>query len=117
MRARMKSGKTDDMPAPTSAYLAFTLVASLVAAVAGAWTTSAVAGAPARTALLWLASVIVVMGAVSARTPSQDPQPAWYKFVIPLIGVAGVAIVALRVRAMPSRVAPILRRLLRTHHQ
>ena len=42
-------------------------------------------------ALIALACVVVAMGVVSIFMRGAERQPAWYKLLIPLAGVAGVA--------------------------
>ena len=40
-----------------------------------------------------LGAVVSVMGIVSAFKPGQSgPQPIWYMYVIPLVGIGGVAL-------------------------
>jgi hypothetical protein len=79
---------------PSTAYLAFNLVLSLVAAFAGGWVTTRIAQRSATAHLAALAAVVVVMGIVSSLGPGSSRQPGWYKFVIPLVGLAGVALSA-----------------------
>jgi hypothetical protein len=89
MREKMKSGDKS-MPSPSGTYLAGNLILSFFAAVIGGWVTAHIATHDVQNHLFALAGVIVLMGVVSAFTNSSTGQPGWYKYVIPLIGVAGV---------------------------
>jgi peptidoglycan/LPS O-acetylase OafA/YrhL len=81
-------------PAPPTRYYASNIALSLVAALIGGWVTARVSGPPVRNSLVGLAVLVLAMGLVSALMSGSDSQPAWYKLVIPLIGVAGVALSA-----------------------
>jgi hypothetical protein len=82
------------MPAPTPAYYAANIALSLAAAIAGGWVTARLAGTARTGSLIALGVAVLVMGLVSARTTPSGAQPGWYKILIPVIGVAGVAISA-----------------------
>ena len=90
MRERMKSGQP--MPAPSATYLASNLALSLAAAVVGGWVTLRLAQRAPAGHLGALCVVLVVMGVVSARMPGSELQPGWYRFAIPLVGIAGVGL-------------------------
>ena len=79
------------MPEPPVLYYAANIALSFAAAVFGSWVT-AQTGAPApRNQLIALGAVILGMGVVSAFSADAKRQPTWYKWLIPLIGIAGVA--------------------------
>lgn len=98
MRAMGDAGGAG-MPAPTPRYLAMNIALSLVAAILGGWITARVASRAASGHLIALCVVIVLMSVVSAFGAGSSRQPAWYKVVIPLVGVAGVALSALLTRS------------------
>jgi len=95
MRETMRSGDAAAMPAPPPAYLAFNLTLSLFAAMLGGWVTAGMAPNAPVGHRITLGAVIVVMALASARKPGSPGQPAWYKVVIPIVGLAGVALSAL----------------------
>lgn len=80
------------MPKPTPRYYSMNIALSLVAAIVGGWTTAQIAGPSPRGYVIALAVVVLVMGLVSGWAPGSRAQATWYKLVIPLIGVVGVAI-------------------------
>ncbi|MDQ6831213.1 MAG: hypothetical protein M3081_20300 [Gemmatimonadota bacterium] len=86
-------------PVPTN-YLSASLVVALFAAVFAGWIVVRLASSNPWQHAVGLSALIVVMGIISGRmTPGNMGQPKWYPWVIPLIGVAGVAIgVATRTR-------------------
>ena len=92
MRDAMKSGDAAATPAPPPAYLAFNLTLSFFAAVLGGWVTSGIAPSAPTRHLMALGAVVIAMSFVSARGPGSDRQPAWYKLLIPVVGLAGVAL-------------------------
>ena len=49
-----------------------------------------------------LGAVVIAMGIVRAFMPGSERQPEWYKFVIPLVGLVGIALSAL---LFPGRAA------------
>lgn len=91
----MHGGQPAPTPTPTPQYYLLNLTMSLLAAMIGGWVTARVAGVPAGPYLAALAGIILVMGFVSASIEKASQQPTWYKVVIPLVGVAGVALSAL----------------------
>ena len=79
------------MPRPTPRYYALNIILSLIAAMLGGFVTAKLAGPPVRTYLMALATLILVMGLVSAfKNVRGMTQPLWYKVLIPVIGVVGV---------------------------
>ena len=92
MREKMKSGGAAAMPTPPPSYLAFNLALSLFAAALGGWVTSGIAPSAPTSHLLALGAVVIVMGFVSAGKPGSERQPGWYKVVIPVVGLAGIAL-------------------------
>jgi hypothetical protein len=92
MREQMKSGGAAAMPTPPPSYLAFNLALSLFAAALGGWVTRGIAPSAPTRHLLALGAVVVVMGFVSSRAPGSGRQPSWYRLVIPLVGLAGIAL-------------------------
>jgi hypothetical protein len=90
MRA-MRTGTSATLPAPTTRYLIMNLVLSFVAAVLGGWMTSRIATHAVGGHLIALSVVIVLLSVLSAFGRGSNLQPTYYKFVIPLVGVAGVA--------------------------
>ena len=93
MRDQMKAGGAAGMPKPTAPYLVGNLVLSFAAAMIGGWITLRLAPRAPQGHALALAAVVSVMGIVSAFKPGQSgPQPIWYKYVIPLVGIGGVAL-------------------------
>ena len=80
------------IPTPTPRYYVMNIALSLVAAIVGGWLTTRIAGTPATGYVIALALVVLAMGLVSAFMTRSGTQPGWYKALIPLIGVAGVAI-------------------------
>jgi hypothetical protein len=92
--AAMRTSGTGAMPTPTPRYYVMTIALSLLAAVAGGWVTAHVASRAISGHLIALGAVVLVFGIVSAFMSSQTPQPGWYKMLIPVIGVAGIALSA-----------------------
>lgn len=82
------------VPPLTKRYLVLNLGVSLASAVVGGLVTARIAGPVPMRELELLAALILIMGIVSARAPSAGLQPGWYKAVIPLAGLAGVALAA-----------------------
>jgi hypothetical protein len=95
----MRDGAGAAMPAPTPRYLAMNIALSLVAAILGGWITARIASRAVNGHLIALCVVILLMSVVSAfasgSAPGSSLQPVWYKYVIPLVGIAGVAVSAL----------------------
>jgi hypothetical protein len=84
-------GNPDAMPKPTPRYFAMNLTLSAIAALVGGWVTKRVAGEPSHSYVLALASMTVLLGALTAfKGTGAERQPTWYKVVIPLIGAVGV---------------------------
>jgi peptidoglycan/LPS O-acetylase OafA/YrhL len=86
------------MPKPTPRYYVMNITLSLVAAMLGGWLTGRIAGPQPQNYLVALAVVILAMGLVSAFSPGSGMQPKWYKLLIPVIGVAGIALSTLLLR-------------------
>jgi hypothetical protein len=85
--AAMRQNPRAQAMTPTPRYLAMNLVLSLVAAIAGGWVTARLGGN-----LVGLAAVLLVMGVVSAFMPEAKRQPPWYRYLIPVVGLAGIAL-------------------------
>jgi hypothetical protein len=83
--------RNPESPSPTPAYLAANLALSLLAAVLGGVVTRKLAPASPDGHLLALGCAVVAMGVVSAVHPGSQRQPGWYKVVIPIVGLIGVA--------------------------
>src|SRR5437868_3420366 len=90
--AAMRSGAGMSGPPPSMRYYASNIALSLVAAMVGGWLTARIASHAIAGHLIALAAVVLVMGFVSAVSPGSSRQPMWYKLVIPLVGIAGVAV-------------------------
>ena len=84
--------------APTTAlprsYLAANLIVSFVGAVGGALIVGRLAAGSKWGHIAAFGALMVVMTLVTALTQSSQGsgQPDWYRWVIPLVGLAGVAI-------------------------
>jgi hypothetical protein len=91
MRQNMDAGAM----APTPRYMAINLASGFVAALIGGLITARIAPRSPNGHLAALAAVVLAMGVVSAFMPGADRQPSWYKLVIPIMGVAGIAASAL----------------------
>jgi len=76
---------------PPKGYLVFNLVSGLVAAVVGGWVTGCIAQRNMLLHAIALALLVAAMGVLSARRP-QPGQPAWYPWVITLVGACGALI-------------------------
>ncbi|MBS0295583.1 MAG: hypothetical protein JSR45_04670 [Proteobacteria bacterium] len=76
---------------PSKGYLTFNLVSGLIAAVVGGWVTGCIAQRNMMLHAIALALLVAAMGVLSARRP-QPGQPAWYPWVITLIGLSGALI-------------------------
>ena len=87
--------KTAQGLTPTPRYLVMNLALALVAAIVGGWVTTRIAPGAPNGHLMALGAVVIAMGIVSAFMPGSERQPEWYKFVIPLVGVVGIALSAL----------------------
>jgi hypothetical protein len=75
-----------------ASYLAANLAVSFGGAAAGAWIVCRLARSSKRGHVLAFLGLLAVMGIVSARAlPPDSGQPAWYPWVIPVIGLAGAA--------------------------
>lgn len=98
MRQMAGPGAAEAMPAPSTRYYAMNIALSLVAAAVGGWITTRIALDATTGHLLALGILIVVMGLVSAFGPGNNRQPSWYKLLIPVAGLAGVALSALLTR-------------------
>ena len=90
-RMRAMRDNPDAMPAPTPRYMAANLILSFLAAVAGGRVADRIAGADPRNALIGLGVLVLAMGTLSAMGRGSERQPAWYRYLIPVIGVAGIA--------------------------
>lgn len=96
-------------PAPSTAWMAGNLVSGFVAALAGGWAASRLGSSA--TAVKILLGLVLVLGLITAVTsmgatgnPIDKPvtelsfmeagayavQPAWYNWIIPLVGAIGV---------------------------
>lgn len=89
MRAA-RTGGGGTMPAVGASYLVANLVVSLLAAMVGGWIVQRYAPAPAFRWVCGLAALLLVLGVALAAKGPQGGQPAWYTYLIPIIGVAGV---------------------------
>ena len=76
---------------PSPRYMAMNIAFGFVAAFVGGVVTMRIAERSPNGHLIALACVVLAMGVVSMFTPGAGRQPAWYRFLIPLVGVAGVA--------------------------
>ncbi len=76
-------------------YLGLNVLVSFAAAIVGGLVTAKIATHAPAAHILWLGCLLLVMGVVSAFAPGNDNQPMWYKSIIPMVGVAGVAVSAL----------------------
>jgi hypothetical protein len=76
---------------PSPKYLSLNIVLSLIAAVIGGRVAARNARADAFAVAIGLCAVIMVMGVLSARAATSSQQPRWYKFLLPIVGVVGVA--------------------------
>lgn len=97
----MRDGTGATMPVPTPRYLVMNIVLSLVAAILGGWITARIASRAVNGHLIALCIVILLMGVVSAfgSGSGSNVQPAWYKYVIPVVGIAGVALSGMLTRS------------------
>jgi hypothetical protein len=93
--AAMRQNPQASSMTPTPRYLAMNIALSLVAAMAAGWVTLRIADRSPRGHLLALAAVVLVMGVVSTFMPNSERQPQWYKYAIPVVGLAGIALSAL----------------------
>jgi hypothetical protein len=91
----IRNGGADAMPLPNARYYAMTIGLSFAAAVAGGWATMRIANHAPLGHVEALAALILVMGVVSGLSRSATRQPPWYRVLIPIIAVAGVATSAL----------------------
>ncbi len=100
--ATMRNGPTGRLPA---SYLGANLVISFLAAVLAGWLVTRFAASSPGTHVLALGALLLVMGVISAMTmrstPAAASQPGWYGWVIPLVGLAGIA-AGWAVRVTPS---------------
>jgi uncharacterized BrkB/YihY/UPF0761 family membrane protein len=78
----------NDSSEVTSSYLVVNLILSLISAVVGGWVTAKLAPNNKKRHVQMLAGLIVVLGLLSL-TQTVAGQPAWYPWVIMLIGAAG----------------------------
>ncbi len=97
----MRRGGQAAAPTPTPRYYALNIALSFAAAVVGGWVAALMANGDTTAHLAALAALILAMGLVSAFSSGSDRQPRWYRLVIPLVGVAGVA--ASGLLAQPGR--------------
>jgi hypothetical protein len=93
MRDRMKAGEA--MPVLPASYYVYNIALSLVAAVVAGWVTTRIAQRAPTGHLVALGVVVLAMGVVSAKGRGAERQPGWYKLVIPVVGLIGVALSAL----------------------
>ena len=89
MRAA-RTGGGGTMPTVGASYLVANLVVSLLAAMVGGWIVQRYAPGPAFPWVCGLAGLLLVLGVALAAKGPQGGQPAWYAYLIPVIGVAGV---------------------------
>jgi hypothetical protein len=79
------------MPAPTGGYLVVNLLYSFAAALLGGWITARLAASSPLGHAAALAGFALLMAVVSSLAgPQAQGQPAWYPWVIGLLGAAGV---------------------------
>ncbi len=91
---------------PSTGWVVLFLFSDFVFAVIGGFTTATIAIEEKEKHVIALAIMVLVMGVASVAT-MPDTQPAWYKIVLILLGLAGVRIggnLAIRRRAsvLPS---------------
>lgn len=80
----------DDPEAPGSAYLAFNLGASAVAAAGGGWMTRRLAVRSSGKHVLALAVLVLLLGLAVAMSGPAAGQPAWYPAAVSVLGFVGV---------------------------
>ena len=81
------------MPPPlTTSYLAANLTLSTLAAVVGGYVTARMAPARPMVHVAVLALLIVALSILSSRSPMSTGQPAWYKRILPLLGLVGAVV-------------------------
>ncbi len=95
MKSMRENPQASAAMTPTPRYLVMNLALALVAAIVGGWVTTRLAPRAPNGHLMALGAVVIAMGIVSAFMPGSERQPEWYKFVIPLVGVVGIALSAL----------------------
>lgn len=79
------------VPAPSPQMYVMNIAMSLVAAFVGGWVAMRLAGRAPLGHLAALGCVVLLMGLVSAFTAGNAAQPVWYKLLIPVVGVVGIA--------------------------
>ena len=89
--AAMRDPKTAAAMTPSPRYMALNLAFSFVAAYFGGVVTMRIAARSPNGHLIALACVVLAMGVVSLFMRGAERQPGWYKLVVPLVGVAGIA--------------------------
>lgn len=92
-------------PQPGAGYLAANLLISVVAAVAGGWTTARLSAHSPHVHAIALAAFIALMGSLSLRVP-QPGQPDWYPWALVIIGPLGVLAGGMLHRSPASAVRP-----------
>ena len=90
MKAARDGANRDSVPNVAGAYLVANLLISFAAAVLGGWLVQGHAPAPAFTWACGLAALLLVLGLGMAVKGARGGQPAWYPYLLPLVGVAGV---------------------------
>ena len=93
-----RSGAAAVMPPVGTPYLAANLAVSFLAAMLGGWLVQRHAPAPPLGWVCGLAALLLALGIGLAVKGPRGGQPAWYAYVIPLVGVAGVFAGALLTR-------------------
>jgi hypothetical protein len=76
------------MPLGSRGYMAANLTSSVLAALAGGFTTARMIGPRSLPHVLALAGIVAAFGIGSALAGTG--QPGWYAWVIPVVGVVGV---------------------------
>ncbi len=76
---------------PSTGWVALLLFSNLLFAGAGGFVTATIANTEEEKHVMALAILVLVMGIASVTT-MPDTQPAWYKIVLIMLGLAGVRI-------------------------
>lgn len=92
-KAMLPPAPAGSQPMPTMPYIVVNLVLGFAAAFLGGMVAQRIG--QARTAVLVLAAIILVMGIAGAvMTPpdGRQGQPMWYLWLLPVLGAAGVVV-------------------------
>jgi peptidoglycan/LPS O-acetylase OafA/YrhL len=89
--AAMRGAGAASAPSPTPRYYAMNIALSFLAALVGGWVTTRIAIRTPAAHIAALGALLLAMGAVSAFSPGNEQQPGWYKLLIPVVGICGVA--------------------------